>query len=240
MPWMIAAGREVGRRHDLDQLVDGAVGVAQHVQARVDGLAQVVRRDVRRHADRDAGRSVDQQVRQPRRQHQRLALRAVVVRAEVDGLVVDVREHLVRRSSPAGSRCSASPRRCRRRPNRSCPARRPACSAARSPAPSARSCRRSPCRRAGGTCRSRRRRCARTSCMARFQWLLSSCIAYSTRRCTGFRPSRSVGQRTPDDHAHRVVEIGPAHLLFETDRNHFLGERIHAGRSARRTKIRSA
>ena len=35
-------------------------------------------------------------------------------------------------------------------------------------------------------------------------------------------------QRAPDDHAHRVVEIGPPHLLFEADRQCFLGELGHA------------
>jgi OOP family OmpA-OmpF porin len=62
----------------------------------VDDLVQVVRWDVGGHAHRDAGAAVDQQVGQARGQHQRLALAAVVVRAEVDRLLVDVGEHLVR------------------------------------------------------------------------------------------------------------------------------------------------
>ena len=33
-----------------------------------------------------------------------------------------------------------------------------------------------------------------------------------------------IGERAADDHAHRVVEIGPPHLLFEADRQRFLGE----------------
>jgi len=57
-------------------------------------LAQVVRRDVRRHTDRDTGRAVDQQVREARRQDRRLLVTAVVVVLEVDGLLVDVPEHL--------------------------------------------------------------------------------------------------------------------------------------------------
>ena len=36
-----------------------------------------------------------------------------------------------------------------------------------------------------------------------------------------------VGQRPPDDHAHRVIEVGAAHLLFEADRKGFFGELIH-------------
>jgi hypothetical protein len=36
-----------------------------------------------------------------------------------------------------------------------------------------------------------------------------------------------VGQRAAHDHAHRVVEIRAPHLLFETDRDRFLGEGFH-------------
>ena len=38
-----------------------------------------------------------------------------------------------------------------------------------------------------------------------------------------------VGQRPPDDHAHRVIEVGAAHLLFEADGQRFFCELIHAG-----------
>ncbi len=61
---------------------------------RVDHLAQVVRRDVGRHADGDAGRAVDQQVGEARRQDGRLGLLVVVVRLEVDRLLVDVGQQL--------------------------------------------------------------------------------------------------------------------------------------------------
>ena len=60
--------------------------------AGVDHLAEIVRRDVGRHADRDAAGAVDQQVREARRQHHRLALVAVVVRLEIDRVLVDVLE----------------------------------------------------------------------------------------------------------------------------------------------------
>ena len=48
------------------------------------------------HADGDTTRTVDQQVGKLARQHQRLFLRSVVIRAEVDGFLVDVGQHLVR------------------------------------------------------------------------------------------------------------------------------------------------
>jgi hypothetical protein len=72
------------------------LGVLQQVQAGVDDLVEVVRRDVGGHAHRDAGAAVDQQVGQPRRQHRGLLLGAVVVGREVDGFLVDVGQHLVR------------------------------------------------------------------------------------------------------------------------------------------------
>ena len=60
--------------------------------AGVDHLAEIVRRDVGRHADRDAAGAVDQQIGEARRQHHRLVLVAVVVRLEIDGVLVDVGE----------------------------------------------------------------------------------------------------------------------------------------------------
>ena len=66
--------------------------------AGVDNLAQIVRRDVGRHADRDAAGAVDQQVREFRRQNRRLLFGVVVVRLEIDGVLVDIAENLQRRS----------------------------------------------------------------------------------------------------------------------------------------------
>ena len=68
-------------------------------------------RNVRRHADRDTGRAVDEQVRQPRRQDRRLAARLVVVRLEVDGVRVDVAEHLGRHSREPALRVAHGRRR---------------------------------------------------------------------------------------------------------------------------------
>ena len=78
----------------LHQALDVDLRVVDEGHDRVDRLAQVVRRDVRGHADRDARRAVDQQVREARRQDVRLLARLVVVRAELDGVRVDVAEHL--------------------------------------------------------------------------------------------------------------------------------------------------
>ena len=123
---------DVGAGADLDRGAPGGVGVADALHAhdpaagevgaldvlhqagevdlrvrhvgldRADRLAQVVGRDVGRHPDRDPGGAVDEQVREPRRQHQRLGLRLVVVGPEVDGVGVDVAQHLGRQAGEPG------------------------------------------------------------------------------------------------------------------------------------------
>ena len=67
-----------------------ASGLLDQGQAGVDHLAQVVRRDVGGHAHRDAGGAVDQQVGEARRQDRGLLLGVVVVRDEVDGVLVQI------------------------------------------------------------------------------------------------------------------------------------------------------
>ena len=69
-------------------------GIVDQRDAAVDHLAEIVRRDIGRHADRDAAGAVHQQVRKARRQHHRLFLVAVVVRLEIDRVLVDVLEQL--------------------------------------------------------------------------------------------------------------------------------------------------
>ena len=87
-------GREVRALDELAQVVRRQVRVVDHRDRRVDDLAEVVRRDVGRHPDRDPGAAVDEQVRELGRQDRRLLLGAVVVVDEVDGVLVDVGEHL--------------------------------------------------------------------------------------------------------------------------------------------------
>ena len=73
-------------------------------QAPVDGLGEfpeVVRRNVGGHADGDAAGSVGQQVREPARQNRWLLHAPVVVRDEIDCLLVNFAQHLHReRSEP--------------------------------------------------------------------------------------------------------------------------------------------
>ena len=89
-----AAGREVGARHELDQLLDGGVGMLDEVQQRVAQLLGIVRRNAGRHADGDARGAVGEQVGEVGRQDHRLLLAPVVVGAEVDGVLVDAVQQL--------------------------------------------------------------------------------------------------------------------------------------------------
>ena len=89
-----AARREVGPRHEAQQLVDREVGVSHQRDGRVDDLGEVVRRDVRGHAHGDAARAVDEQQRKARRQDDRLVLALVEVGGEVDGVLLEVREQI--------------------------------------------------------------------------------------------------------------------------------------------------
>ncbi len=86
----------------LEEVLSRDVRVVEVVLRPGRDLAQVVRRDLRGHADRDAGRAVDEQVGEAARQHGRLHRLAVVVRDEVDGVLLDVADHLHRdRGHPA-------------------------------------------------------------------------------------------------------------------------------------------
>ncbi len=85
-----APGGEVRAGHEVHQLVDRGVGMLEQMNRCRDDLDEVVRRHIRRHAHRDARRTVDQQIRVRRRQHGGLAELPVVVRDEVDDVLVEV------------------------------------------------------------------------------------------------------------------------------------------------------
>jgi hypothetical protein len=95
-PYDRAAGRKVRALDVLGQALDVDRGVVDHRVDRGGDLAEVMRRDVRRHTDGDPRGTVDKKVREPRRQHGRLAPRLVVVGNEVDGVGIDVAQHLRR------------------------------------------------------------------------------------------------------------------------------------------------
>lgn len=92
--------------HGLGGLLVGLV-VFQRPVHRLGELAQVVRRDVGGHADRDTAGTVGQQVGEPARQDRRFLHAAVVVRAEIDCLLVDFAQHLHGQGSQPGFRVVA-------------------------------------------------------------------------------------------------------------------------------------
>ena len=85
-----AARGKIRTRHDGDQILDRQRGIVDQRHARVDHLAEIVRRDIGRHADRDAAGAVDQEVGEFGRQHHRLIFGAVVVGLKVDRILVEV------------------------------------------------------------------------------------------------------------------------------------------------------
>ena len=90
------AGGEVGAGQVAHQGAGVGIGVVKQVQTGVERFAEVVRRHVGRHADGDAGAAIDEQVGDARRQHGRLLLAAVVVRRKIHGFFFDVGEQAVR------------------------------------------------------------------------------------------------------------------------------------------------
>ena len=77
------------------QFIAGDIGIVdQRIQCARD-LGKIVGRDVGGHAHGDPRGSVDEQARQPGRQHGRLGERFVVVGRVVDGLLLQVRQHLM-------------------------------------------------------------------------------------------------------------------------------------------------
>ena len=119
-----SASREIGPGDQLQQFVERDVGLIHKGKSGVDRLAEIVRRDVGRHADRDAAGAVDEQIGKARRQDDRLLFLFVIVRLEVDGVVLEIVEQGDGDRRRASLRCSVAPRAGRRRPSRNCPAHR--------------------------------------------------------------------------------------------------------------------
>ena len=230
-------GREVRPRHVFHQavdrdlrVVDRDLRVVEIGAGRVHDLAQIVRRDVGRHADRDAARAVDQKVGEGGRQHHRLVRGLVVVGLEVDRLLVDVGQQRVRRLAQAD--LGVAHRR-----------RRVAVHRAVVPLPVQQ-------RQAHGELLRHAHHGVVDRGVA-VGVILAHHVADHTGRLAiglvpvvaalvhreedaamhGLQPVAHVGQRTADDHAHRVIEVGAFHLLLDGDGGR--RGRVAAGRLAR-------
>ena len=191
----------------------------QHRNRRVQHLGQVVRRNVRRHAHRNARAAIDDQVRHARRQHRRLQRRLVVVRNEVDRIHVDVRQHLARDA---------------RQPRLRIPHRRRRIAVHRAEVPltidhqvAQRKRLRQPHHRVVN------RRVAMRMVvthhvphhLGRLGVLLVELqphLLHAVQNAAMHRLQAvaHVRQRAPDNDRHRVVEIRPAHLVLDIDRQH--------------------
>ncbi len=89
-----AGGRKIRSRHVLHEARERYRRIVEQCEAGVDDLGQIMRRNVGRHADRDARGAIDEQVGYARGQYLRLVLGLVVVRDEVDRLLVDIGQQL--------------------------------------------------------------------------------------------------------------------------------------------------
>ena len=96
-----AAGREVRSGQDGHKFLQRHFRILDEHDKRVAKFAQVVGRNVGRHTDRDAARAVQKKLRDFRRQNRRFRHGLVEVRHEIDGVLVDVRQHFLRQGRHA-------------------------------------------------------------------------------------------------------------------------------------------
>ena len=94
-----AAGGEVRSLDMLHEVLKGGVRVVDKAADGFGGLPKVMGRDIGRHTDGDTDGAVNKKVRVPRGEDHRLLETVVVVRHKIDGLLVDVREHLGRHAA---------------------------------------------------------------------------------------------------------------------------------------------
>ena len=219
-------GREIRCGNNLDQLIDAHLRVTHQRQTGIDNFVQVVRRDVRRHPDGDARRTVDQEVRNTRRQDQRFLLGAVVVRPEIDGFLVDVGQQIVpdarhahfgvthRSGVVAIDRAEVT-----------LPIDQHVAQGKILRHPHDRVVDRDIAVRMVFTDHV-------TNDTRRFFIGFVPVVAQFVHRVQNpsmhrFQTIARVRQGPTDDHAHRVIEVGTAHLVFEADGQGFFGELFH-------------
>ncbi|MNM28938.1 hypothetical protein D3C81_394640 [compost metagenome] len=223
-----ACGREIRARDELHQAVDIDFRIVDQRDAGIDRFGEVVRRNVGRHAHRDTGRTIDQQVREPGRHDRRLQFLFVVVGLEIDGFLVDVRHQLMR--EPRHARLGVSHRR------GGVAVDRTEVTLAIDQHVTQRE----------RLCQTHQRVVHRLIAM---RVVLTDDVTDDTCRLeVGLVAVRvefihrkqhttmhrleaiaRIWQRAPHDHAHGVIEVALAHLVFQVDLDDFLGGFCHSG-----------
>ena len=194
-------------------------------------LAQVVRRHVGGHADRDAAGAVGQQVREPAGQDGRLLHAAVVVRDEIDCLLVDFAQHLHRQRRQARFGVPHGGRRIvARRAEVALPVDQRVAQRPRLGHPDQGVVDRRVAVRVVVAHRLGNGACGfRVSAVgpeARVVHRVQHAAVH------GLETVADLGQRAADDDAHRVVDVAALHLLLDVDRFDAVGGRavVAAGR----------
>ena len=86
----------------LHQVNHGDLGIVQHCHAGIDHLGQVMGRNIGGHTHSDTGRAVHQQIGETAGQNTGFFPAFVEVGIPVDGVLVDVTEHFVRKLGHSG------------------------------------------------------------------------------------------------------------------------------------------
>ncbi len=91
----VAAGGKVRTGDELHHFFQVGVRLFDQQDRGFHNFFQIVRRDVRRHADRNAGRAVDEKIGNARWENDRFLLALIEVGSEIDGFLLDIREHFL-------------------------------------------------------------------------------------------------------------------------------------------------
>ena len=110
------AGRKIRPLDDLHNVFDRSIRfsghpIVNHPYTGVNHLTQIMRRHIGCHPDGNSCCPVDQQIGNPRREHHRFLFRLIEVRNEINGVFVDIRQHLHGDSGQSGFRVTHRGRR---------------------------------------------------------------------------------------------------------------------------------
>ena len=214
----VGAGGEVRPGDLLENFVEGRARLVDQQDRGVDDFRQIVRRNLGGHADGDAVRAVDQQVRNLGRQDGRLLRGLIEVGNEVHRVLLDVGQEFFRQARQPALRVPVG-------------RRRVAVHRTEVPLPVDQ-----------GIAHVKVLRHAHQRVIERrvaVRVILLDHLAHHRRALHvalvrgvplfvhgvedaamhGLQAVADLGQRPPDDHAHRVVEIRLPHLVFDVDGN---------------------